>query len=262
MSNELGIWIKHVRDSKGLTLTDVSKISGISIAQLSRIETGKRNVPKPDTLKKISSALDISFNELMIIAGHIDVNDDDVLIKIDDHDSNLYLNEKIKQVARLLVDENGNFLSFLHKELYTIFSSIEINDETRAFYELYKKGLVEYENDPDTLIELTQDTFNLVCNFAILKDVILEKLNFEQKESILNELTKISKRHNLSKSSNSIEDAAKKISLNDTKDLEKFLNQPEIKFNGKLITNELKQRILGYAEALIDQEKKDLKNDF
>jgi HTH-type transcriptional regulator, competence development regulator len=69
--NEFGSYIKRIRDSKGLSLNQVALYSDISAAQLSRIENGKRGVPKPATIKKIADALKVDYEELMRVAGHI-----------------------------------------------------------------------------------------------------------------------------------------------------------------------------------------------
>ncbi|WP_445487314.1 helix-turn-helix domain-containing protein [Niallia sp. 03133] len=69
--SEFGTFIKKIRESKSLTLNQVALYSEISAAQLSRIETGKRGIPKPQTIKKISDALKYDYDELMRIAGYI-----------------------------------------------------------------------------------------------------------------------------------------------------------------------------------------------
>ncbi|PZT51982.1 helix-turn-helix domain-containing protein [Paenibacillus silvae] len=245
MSNELGALIKKARDLKGLTLIDVSKKSGISIAQLSRIETGKRGAPKPDTLKKISIALDISFSELMIVAGHI--NDNDSLKEIDRFNEKIDLNNKIKHVAAMLTDEKGFFHSYLQNDIIGVFKGTQISSEYKDFFDLYDEIVKEYEDDHMTIHEISEDTFNLVCNLNALSELV-ESSNYEEKELLLRRLTSIAKKHELYK------DEGKDIN-----DLEKFLNQPEISFNGKPISEELKQRIMGYAEALIDHENEKMK---
>ncbi|MGG4470058.1 helix-turn-helix transcriptional regulator [Paenibacillus alvei] len=77
--SEFGAFIKQIRESKSLTLNQVALYSEISAAQLSRIETGKRGIPKPTTIKKISDALKYDYDELMRVAGYIG-NDDTVNI--------------------------------------------------------------------------------------------------------------------------------------------------------------------------------------
>ncbi|NRG35183.1 helix-turn-helix domain-containing protein [Niallia circulans] len=69
--SEFGAYIKKIRESKDLTLNQVALYSEISAAQLSRIETGKRGVPKPATIKKIADALKYDYEELMAVAGYI-----------------------------------------------------------------------------------------------------------------------------------------------------------------------------------------------
>lgn len=69
--SEFGAFIKQIRESKSLTLNQVALYSEISAAQLSRIETGKRGVPKPNTIKKIADALKYDYDELMKVAGYI-----------------------------------------------------------------------------------------------------------------------------------------------------------------------------------------------
>lgn len=72
--SEFGEYIKEVRESKNMTLNQVAMYSDISAAQLSRIETGKRGVPKPLTIEKIAQALRIDYIELMKIAGYLEDN--------------------------------------------------------------------------------------------------------------------------------------------------------------------------------------------
>lgn len=69
---EFGAYIKKIRDSKKLTLNQVALYAEISAAQLSRIETGKRGTPKPQTIEKIAQALKVDYTELMKVAGYVD----------------------------------------------------------------------------------------------------------------------------------------------------------------------------------------------
>lgn len=73
--NDFGSYIKNVRESKNMTLNQVALYAEISAAQLSRIETGKRGTPKPQTIEKIAHALKVNYNELMKIAGYIEDNE-------------------------------------------------------------------------------------------------------------------------------------------------------------------------------------------
>lgn len=69
---DFGSYIKKIRESKGLTLNQVALYSEISAAQLSRIENGKRGVPKAPTIKKLAEALKEDYESLMRVAGYIE----------------------------------------------------------------------------------------------------------------------------------------------------------------------------------------------
>lgn len=72
--NNFGEHLKSIRLNKGLTINQLSLYSGISSSQLSRIETGKRGIPKPSTIEKLANALKVDYNELMKIAGYLETD--------------------------------------------------------------------------------------------------------------------------------------------------------------------------------------------
>jgi HTH-type transcriptional regulator, competence development regulator len=108
MSN-FGAYIKKIRDSKGLTLNQAALYSGISAAQLSRIENGKRGVPKPQTIKKLSEAYKLDYEGLMIRAGYItsdadkDKNHSDSLSEKDEKD----IAKRMEEIKKDLASEDG-----------------------------------------------------------------------------------------------------------------------------------------------------------
>ncbi|MFL1998540.1 helix-turn-helix transcriptional regulator [Lysinibacillus irui] len=122
--NEFGNYIKNIRESKNMTLNQVALYAEISAAQLSRIETGKRGTPKPQTIEKIARALKVDYNELMTIAGYIETDPsvDHLSEKVD---SNPKLTEKDerdigKRMAKIrddliegISDDNKTALSFM-----------------------------------------------------------------------------------------------------------------------------------------------------
>lgn len=63
--------LRVLRESKEMTLNQLAVKSGISAAQLSRLENAKRSVPKPETIAKIAKGLNESYQDLMRIAGYI-----------------------------------------------------------------------------------------------------------------------------------------------------------------------------------------------
>lgn len=59
----LGMKLKVLRISKNMDLKDVSKKSGISVAEISNIENDK-NKPQIATIKKLAEAFDYDYNQL------------------------------------------------------------------------------------------------------------------------------------------------------------------------------------------------------
>ncbi|HWR31042.1 MAG TPA: helix-turn-helix domain-containing protein [Negativicutes bacterium] len=69
---EFGYYLKELMDQKGIGVNELANLSGISGAHISRIASGKRSAPSPQTLKKLSIALGVDYSELMNMAGHVD----------------------------------------------------------------------------------------------------------------------------------------------------------------------------------------------
>lgn len=66
----IGKLIRKQRESIRITLNQLSGLSGVSVAHLSRVELGQR-VPSPRTLQSIAKPLGFDLNELLILAGYI-----------------------------------------------------------------------------------------------------------------------------------------------------------------------------------------------
>ncbi|HLX89898.1 MAG TPA: helix-turn-helix transcriptional regulator [Acidimicrobiales bacterium] len=63
--SQFGDRLRRWRSDRGVTLRDVSEVSGISIAYLSDLERGKLANPTLDTLTALAAALGVSLNELL-----------------------------------------------------------------------------------------------------------------------------------------------------------------------------------------------------
>lgn len=70
-ANEFGLYIKSERKKAKLTLTELGDLIGYSNPYLSQIETGKKGIPSPELLKKLSEGLDVDYTELLVKAGHL-----------------------------------------------------------------------------------------------------------------------------------------------------------------------------------------------
>jgi len=65
-----GTYIKELRNKAGLSQRDLEKLSGISNAEISRMETGDRKKPSPLSIKAIAPHLGVSYDDLMQKAGY------------------------------------------------------------------------------------------------------------------------------------------------------------------------------------------------
>lgn len=114
--------LKAIRDKRGLNLNDVSELTGISKAMLSKIERGE-SVPTITTVWKIANGLKITLNAL---AGEVDSN------------------YAVRDIAKTtpLIDDSGLFT------LYNIFPFSPL-DGVQVFYGVFKAG---YHYNPPMFI--------------------------------------------------------------------------------------------------------------
>ncbi|MEL7568371.1 MAG: helix-turn-helix transcriptional regulator [Eubacteriaceae bacterium] len=73
-AENFGKYIKNLRSDRNLTLRQLEIKSGVSNSYLSQLENGKRGIPSPDILRKLSLALGVSYQELMAVAGYLPDN--------------------------------------------------------------------------------------------------------------------------------------------------------------------------------------------
>lgn len=66
-----GGYLKQVREKKGYSINKLNQRSGVSAAHISRIESGKRSTPSPETIEKLSKALGTNYEEMMKVAGYL-----------------------------------------------------------------------------------------------------------------------------------------------------------------------------------------------
>ncbi|MEI4789341.1 helix-turn-helix transcriptional regulator [Bacillus sp. FJAT-53060] len=67
-----GAYLRALREEKKLSVNQLAMYSEVSAAGISRIENGKRGIPKPPTIKKLAGALKIPYEEMMLAAGYIE----------------------------------------------------------------------------------------------------------------------------------------------------------------------------------------------
>jgi len=75
ISSEFGKALHKIRNDKNLSIRELAKRSGTSHPYLSQLETGKRNPPKPEILRKLAKGLKISYVSLLIEAEYLEKED-------------------------------------------------------------------------------------------------------------------------------------------------------------------------------------------
>lgn len=65
----IGEEIAKEREKKGLSQRQLAKAIGISNAELSKIESGEREIPNPKILKKISKHINLNYNDMLNMIG-------------------------------------------------------------------------------------------------------------------------------------------------------------------------------------------------
>lgn len=68
---EFGRFLKELRIRRGLSMRELSRRAGISQAYISQMEKGDRGNPKPEVIVKLAPHLNISYPELMNVAGYL-----------------------------------------------------------------------------------------------------------------------------------------------------------------------------------------------
>ncbi|MCM3567543.1 helix-turn-helix transcriptional regulator [Neobacillus mesonae] len=68
---EFGEELRQLRKEKGLSIRKLSELSGVAHSYLSQVETGKRGIPKVETLEKIAAGLNIPLPDLLEMAGYL-----------------------------------------------------------------------------------------------------------------------------------------------------------------------------------------------
>lgn len=66
---KVGELIGRGREEKNLSMRGLAELASISSSDISRIESGEREVPNPKLLRKISKYIGVNYNDLMYASG-------------------------------------------------------------------------------------------------------------------------------------------------------------------------------------------------
>ena len=69
---DLGAYLIQVRNERGFSQRELADHCGVSPAEISRLESGKRQKPSPSALRALADALVISYPYLMQLAGYME----------------------------------------------------------------------------------------------------------------------------------------------------------------------------------------------
>jgi transcriptional regulator with XRE-family HTH domain len=97
--------MKQLRNQVGLSQRELAQISGVSNAEISRIETGIRKRTAAATLRALAPYLCISYEELLKKAGYIDEvispHSPTKIIKRDEDGNLIDVVERIKNIREV-----------------------------------------------------------------------------------------------------------------------------------------------------------------
>ena len=68
-NKNIGEEIAKAREKASLSQRQLAKLIGISNAELSKIESGEREIPNPRILRKMSKHIDLNYYEMLRIIG-------------------------------------------------------------------------------------------------------------------------------------------------------------------------------------------------
>jgi len=70
--SNFGQFLRSLRERRHMSLRDVERESGVSNAYIAQLEKGDRPPPRPNTLKKLAKAYNVTVRELLLRAGYLD----------------------------------------------------------------------------------------------------------------------------------------------------------------------------------------------
>lgn len=158
-NKNIGEEIAKAREKAGLSQRQLAKKIFISNAELSKIESGEREIPNPKILRRISKHIDLNYNEMMNMIG-LGVQVTPLNPFIENHYRNLK-GEELENawfLAKSSIESNENIIMSLNKQI----ESDNLDQEKK-----------------DTLIDTIQDlAYQNETNKMILD--ILDEIRFKE----------------------------------------------------------------------------------
>lgn len=116
-----GTYLRYLRNLRNLSVTRLAELAEISPSYISQIENGGRSTPQPEILRKIAPHLDVGFYELMVKAGYLNTETDDLHID-DETTKELFasLTEGKKELLRVVEGLSEETIFLLAKTIRNI----------------------------------------------------------------------------------------------------------------------------------------------
>ena len=115
MSGTLGKFLKAAREKHEMPIREVEKITGISNAYISQIETGAVEQPSPNKLQKLASCYGLDYSSVMSAAGYLVESKKDQ-VKVRDLNTLLLTSEAVTENEAAAL---ANFLVHLRRQAQT-----------------------------------------------------------------------------------------------------------------------------------------------
>ena len=138
----VGEIIKQARESKGYSQRQLGLYTGISNTEISKIESGQRQNPAPEILKKIAPQIGVTYMELMKAAGYLN----------DTTKENLQVNESSIEYRGGNQDKIAKALKD-NPELLEVWNDINSKEDLR---ELFKQTHDLPPNDLKTILAIVR----------------------------------------------------------------------------------------------------------
>ena len=144
----IGEAIAKARENKGLSQRQLAILVGISNAELSKIESGEREIPNPKILKKISKHINLNYNDMLDMIGL-----GTQITILNPFIRNYYENlrgdklEDAWMMAKASINNNKIMIDALNQEL--VRDDLSEEERERA---IETKQDLEYQNVTNTLI--------------------------------------------------------------------------------------------------------------
>ncbi|MEY9979041.1 helix-turn-helix domain-containing protein [Lysinibacillus sp. RC79] len=225
--NTLGDLIKEVRKKSGLTTTQLAEMVEVSQGYISHLENERKKNPSPDVLARIAKVLDIPYIDLMIRAGYLTGNDlSELYLKRDELKSKQteYRNKKKEFI---------NKAEDIELKLQKYLTIDEMNDKEQDEASALSKERSELLKQAKDLRDQLED---LSVEIDEINDLIRNSLEYKEATQAKNMIE------------NFVGEAKTKV------DLENIFNMAkEITINGKVLTDEEKQKALQILKLTFDK---------